>query len=89
MLRSGFDELHGVNRCFGVGFQLQTETMQYGPPADAFGHSGAGGSMHGAWPQMGVGYSYSMNLMRDGDDRDPRSAALLDALHAAVVRAGN
>jgi len=85
-LKSGFDELYGVNRAFGVGFQLQTETMQYGPPADAFGHSGAGGSMHGAWPHEGVGYSYTMNLMRDGDDRDPRASALLDALHGAVAK---
>ena len=85
-LKSGYDKLYGVNRSFGVGFQRQTETMQYGPPADAFGHSGAGGSMHGAWPHLGVGYSYTMNLMRDGDDRDPRSTALLDALHAAVMK---
>jgi CubicO group peptidase (beta-lactamase class C family) len=85
-LKAGFDELHNVNRRFGVGFQLQTETKAYGPPPDAFGHPGAGGSTHGAWPELRVGFSYAMNLMRDGDVRDPRSGALIDALHTAVRR---
>lgn len=87
-LKAGYDELHGVNRCFGIAFQLQTETMAYGAPPDAFGHPGAGGSMHGAWPGLGVGFSYAMNLMRDGDVRDPRSTALLDALYTAVGGVG-
>jgi CubicO group peptidase (beta-lactamase class C family) len=65
MVSEGFDQLHDEARRFGVGFQLQTETMSYGPPPDAFGHGGAGGSVHGAWPSLGVGYSYAMNLMRD------------------------
>jgi CubicO group peptidase (beta-lactamase class C family) len=68
----------------GVGFQLQTEWRRYGPPADAFGHGGAGGSMHCAWPSLGVGLSYVMNVMRDDEHVDPRSARLLSALHDAV-----
>jgi CubicO group peptidase (beta-lactamase class C family) len=66
---------------FGVGFQLQNELLELGPPADAFGHSGAGGSVHGCWPGAGLGFSYAMNLMRDDSPGgDPRAAALLDAL---------
>ena len=54
----------------------------FGPPLDAFGHSGAGGSVHGRWPQQGVGFSYAMNLLQYYD-ADPRSGSLLGALHAA------
>jgi CubicO group peptidase (beta-lactamase class C family) len=39
--------LHRPQR-FGIGFELQTMLGVFGPPPDAFGHSGAGGSVHGA-----------------------------------------
>ena len=70
---------------FGVGFRLQDPKRPFGPPADAFGHSGAGGSMHGAWPAERVGFSYAMNLMRM-DPRDDRAQALLDVLHRCVCK---
>jgi CubicO group peptidase (beta-lactamase class C family) len=73
---------------FGIGFALQTEIRVFGPPADAFGHGGAGGSVHGAWPAERVGFSYCMNELRDDREVDPRAQALLDALHQAVVRHG-
>jgi CubicO group peptidase (beta-lactamase class C family) len=69
---------------FGVGFQLQTELATYGPPAQAFGHSGAGGSIHAAWPEQRVGVSYAMNEMRYEPAGDPRSQSLLAALSEAV-----
>jgi hypothetical protein len=66
---------------FGVGFELQNELLLLGPAADAFGHTGAGGSVHGRWPGADLGFSYAMNLMRDDDPSgDPRAAALLGAL---------
>ncbi len=86
VLADGWDALHEDRRRVGVGFNLQTETMNYGPAEDAFGHGGAGGSNHGAWPELGVGWSYAMNLMRDGERPDPRPKALLEALHAATLR---
>jgi CubicO group peptidase (beta-lactamase class C family) len=86
VLADGWDALHQDHRRVGVGFNLQTETMNYGPAEDAFGHGGAGGSNHGAWPGLGVGWSYAMNLMRDGERPDPRPQALLEALHAAALR---
>jgi CubicO group peptidase (beta-lactamase class C family) len=46
----GIEELHGWHRRTGVGFELQNEFLHLGPPRDAFGHGGAGGSKHGAWP---------------------------------------
>jgi hypothetical protein len=70
---------------FGFGFEIQTDLLQLGPPGDAFGHRGAGGSIHCAWPSLRAGVSYAMNLMRDDPDGDPRAEALLDAARAALV----
>jgi CubicO group peptidase (beta-lactamase class C family) len=84
-LSRGREPLLEVPMAFGVGFQLQTEERSLGPPADAFGHGGAGGSKHGAWPELRVGFSYAMNMMRDDEDDSGRSASLLRALHEAVA----
>lgn len=70
---------------FAVGFQLQTELAPLGPPRDAFGHVGAGGSVHAAWPERRAGISYLTNTLRDSEDgSDPRSVALLQAAHDAL-----
>ncbi len=69
---------------FGTGFALQSKHSGLGPPARVFGHGGAGGSVHGAWPQLRVGFSYAMNEMRDGLRGDPRSESLLGALYEAL-----
>ena len=80
VLSSRFDPLMGRQTSFGVGFQLQTDTLTLGPVPDAFGHGGAGGSVHGRWPRQRLGFSYAMNLLRD-DPGDTRAAALLTALY--------
>jgi CubicO group peptidase (beta-lactamase class C family) len=87
-LSAGYDSLNDVHWRFGVGFQLPSETIYFGPAGrevDAFGHGGAGGSHHGAWPALGIGYSYAMNRMRDDGRPDVRAQALLTALHAAAT----
>jgi CubicO group peptidase (beta-lactamase class C family) len=81
----GADEAHGGERHYGVGFELQTKRMHLGPVSEAFGHGGAGGSCHGAWPEQGIGFSYAMNQLRDDNDVDPRSQSLLDATHRAIT----
>lgn len=68
---------------FGVMWALQTPQRRFGPVPEAFGHTGAGGSIHGAWPRQRVGFSYVMNQLR-GDPEDLRSRPLLAALHEAV-----
>lgn len=68
---------------FGVGFELQTELRTLGPPASAFGHTGSGGSSHGAWPQQRVGFSYATSELR-AEAMDDRARRLLAALHAAL-----
>ena len=70
---------------FATGFELQTGGVDLGPPTDAFGHSGAGGSVHGAWPGLRTGFSYAPNLLRSLDGGDPRAEALLTALHSAIA----
>jgi CubicO group peptidase (beta-lactamase class C family) len=68
---------------FSTGFELQTELGRFGPVADAFGHTGSGGSTHGAWPSRRVGFSYLMSELRTEaeDDRGPSVlAALADAV---------
>ncbi len=55
----------------------------HGRPPAAFGHTGSGGSSHGAWPAERVGFSYAMDELQSevGDDRARRLlAALRDAL---------
>ncbi|MGA8355214.1 MAG: serine hydrolase domain-containing protein [Solirubrobacteraceae bacterium] len=82
-LMRGRDPLLDMPEAYGFGFELQTELGFFGPPQDAFGYGGAGGSLHGAWPKERVGFSYAMNQMRD-DLQDPRGRALLKALHEAL-----
>jgi CubicO group peptidase (beta-lactamase class C family) len=75
------DTLFGGPMSFGVGFQLQTDELRpFGPPPEAFGHGGSGGSRHGRWPKQRIGFSYAMNLMRDDVD-DVRATRLLEALY--------
>lgn len=74
----------GEPMAFGIGYGLQTEAQPYGPVADAFGHNGAGGSVHGAWPELRTGFSYISTTLQDLEGPDPRPKALLDALHGAL-----
>ena len=78
------DPFIGEAMAFGAAYSLQTEQGRFGPPADAFGHSGAGGSIHCAWPSQGLGLSYVMNEMR-ADPQDLRTRGMLKALHSVVA----
>jgi hypothetical protein len=79
-IAAGLDRLTRSPAAFSTGFEIQSELQWYGPAVQAFGHSGAGGSVHGAWPHLRTGFSYAMNLMRR-DDRDGRAQRILSALH--------
>jgi CubicO group peptidase (beta-lactamase class C family) len=81
-LADGWDGVNDERRRYAAGVSLQIEIMKFGPPADGFGHGGAGGSVHGAWPSHGIGFSYAMNRLIDGVDG--RGDRLLAALHAAL-----
>lgn len=87
-LARGLDPFTSRPLAFGVAFGLQTRQMVYGPDVAAFGASGAGGSVQGAWPDDAVGFAYVMNEMRPDAGPDPRGRALLDALSFAVAAGG-
>lgn len=84
VLTYGMDPFDGGPIAHGVGFALQTATKPFGPPANAFGHRGAGGSLHGAWPEHSIGFSYCMNQMRDAEPIDGRHRALLECLWSVL-----
>jgi CubicO group peptidase (beta-lactamase class C family) len=70
---------------YGLGFHMREDDGDaLGPEPDAFGHGGAGGSIHGCWPRLRTGFSYTTNLL-DGAG-NPRTAALASALHSAIER---
>ncbi|MFD7159303.1 serine hydrolase domain-containing protein [Kribbella sp. NPDC059898] len=56
---------------YGAGFELQNGDGRMGDDADAFGHAGAGGSRHGAWPGRETSFSYLMTEVRNAPDARP------------------
>ncbi|MGI9054072.1 MAG: serine hydrolase domain-containing protein [Ilumatobacteraceae bacterium] len=82
-LSSGIDPLSGRLLRFGVGFELAPNPSALGPAGDAFGHTGAGGSSHGAWPSRRVGFSFVTAGLRPEND-DGRATRLLAALDLCV-----
>ena len=83
-LRRGVSALWGTPMAYGAGFELRTGPALFGPPPDTFGHAGAGGSRHGAWPGERIGFSYTMNLTR-AEFPDRRPLDLLASLHEAAL----
>lgn len=79
----GIDAINDRPVHFGLGFELPDPIGTYGPAQVAFGHSGAGGGRHGAWPEAEVGFSFLPAEMRP-EDTDDRANRLLAALHACL-----
>ena len=80
----GSDPLSGRALRFGpTGYELQGTASRLGPPPDAFGHTGTGGSSHGGWPQLRAGFSFVTSELRHEDD-DGRAELLLDVLHGCM-----
>lgn len=71
---------------FGTGFELQADGPRFGPVSAAFGHTGTGGSVHGAWPEFRTGFSYVTNTLHHSGGVDPRALALLRVLHDCLGR---
>ena len=67
----------------GAGVILNTEG-QYGPNIEAFGHSGAGGSIGFADPASGLAIGYAMNQMQNNLDNDTRGGRLLRAVYESL-----
>lgn len=74
------DTLLGHPMAHRVGFQLTTRDPVL---PDWFGHDGAGGSSHGAWPSLNASYSYVVNRL-SMTGRESRCLPLLLALNDAL-----
>jgi CubicO group peptidase (beta-lactamase class C family) len=79
----GVDAVNDRPLRFGLGYELADPLGSYGPVAPAFGHSGAGGGLHGAWPGKHIGFSFLTNEMLS-EDQDRRAKDLLAALARTV-----
>ena len=67
---------------FGLGYQLSSPSMPGLSPA-SFGHTGAGGRLAIADPDLGLAFGYVCNSMRNiPQGGDPRWRPLLDAVRA-------
>ncbi len=67
-----------------MGFELDDSIGSYGPIAPAFGHTGAGGSIHGCRPEAGISFSHVPRVMRT-DQADQRGKSLLKSVAAALL----
>ena len=81
----GNDALSGRQLRFGIGFEINQNPSRLGMAPDAFGHTGAGGSTHGAWPSMNTSFSYAMREFQT-ENSDSRAFELLDVLDECVMR---
>jgi CubicO group peptidase (beta-lactamase class C family) len=79
----GVDAINDRPLRFGLGYELADPIGTYGPVAPAFGHSGAGGGLHGAWPAKNVGFSFLTNEML-AENQDRRAKDLLAELARLV-----
>jgi CubicO group peptidase (beta-lactamase class C family) len=79
----GNDAMYGDELAFAFGWELQATDAFFGPDPEAFGHTGAGGSVHGAWPEASIGFSFVMSELRD-EQVDDRARTLLRALWDAL-----
>lgn len=76
---AGTDVINDRPVRFGLGYELDDPIGTYGPVRPAFGHTGAGGGLHGAWPERGIAFSFLTNEMRS-EDVDRRAKDLLAGL---------
>jgi CubicO group peptidase (beta-lactamase class C family) len=67
---------------WGAGFMRNTPNMFYGPTAEAFGHSGWGGSCAFADPTTRVSGAYVMNKQGSALIGDPRAVRLIEAAYS-------
>ena len=68
---------------FGLGFMRHSDFSPFAGER-SFGHYGAGGSVGFADPDRAMSFGYVMNQMQFGLAGDPRTAALIAAVDAAV-----
>lgn len=89
---AGWDQTLRLNVRFGLGYMLAVDN-RWRPPrqrdslllgADAFGHTGFGGTVGFADPRYGLSFGYTMNRMSNAVTIGRRTQALIDATYLAV-----
>lgn len=79
----GLDRVLGRSSCFGLGFQLPSESKPMGPSPHAYGHYGYGGSLALIDPDASLTFAYVTN--RPGDRwKAPRTQRLLAAVYESL-----
>jgi CubicO group peptidase (beta-lactamase class C family) len=81
---SGQDLVLPYDISWGAGFIRNQGLSLYGPGAQAFGHSGWGGSCAFADPERGISGAYVMNRQSAELISDRRSRALIEAVYDAL-----
>lgn len=74
------DLIFGVESAFRFGFMKAFPILEFGSSAEAFGHTGSGGSFAYADPATGLGYAYVMNRAGYSLPTDQREIALRRAV---------
>lgn len=69
----------------GPGFFVDQPPLHDWPMLRSVGHPGKGGSVHGAWPQLGVSFSFTMNRLMSGD-LFARATPILEEIARAVTK---
>lgn len=75
----GVDAVTNRPIAMAMGFEREDSINSYGPGHPAFGHTGAGGSIHGCWPDQKISFSFIPRTMRT-DQVDQRAKSLLACL---------
>ncbi|MFD4839563.1 serine hydrolase domain-containing protein [Achromobacter sp. NPDC058515] len=87
--QTGDDACLRVPTRFASGFMRQMDNRARGLDsacfgAQAFGHTGAGGSLAFAWPERRLAFAYTMNRLGRSVLLDDRAHRLVQAVHAAI-----
>ncbi|MFG7945202.1 serine hydrolase [Streptomyces cacaoi] len=69
-------------RRFSTGYMLPTDADPMISPS-SFGHTGRGGSLAFADPELGIAFGYAMDHIISGSD-DARAASLVSALRRCL-----
>jgi CubicO group peptidase (beta-lactamase class C family) len=83
-LADGIDRVFQIPTAFSAGFMKDSRDAarrMFGPPANSFGHPGAGGSHAFADPENGIAFAYVMNQMEQSILPTEKSLRLVDAIY--------
>lgn len=80
---AGLDQVVVTHSRFSSGYMLPTQADPM-LSRTSFGHTGRGGSLAFADPELGIAFGYAMNHIISGSD-DVRAASLVSALHRSLT----